>query len=212
VQSREAFDANLHLTRRIVEIAHSCGVTVEAELGKVPRLKDFLAAGIPLADVTRLSPAAIELTEKLYADPPQAAEFARQSGCDALAVACGSVHGMTKPILPLNIAHLEKISSRTDIPLVLHGSSGVLRTREEAAGRGITLARGEGSIEDAIALGVAKVNISTELQTTFLKALRDELGKHTEITDLRKLFPAAITKVKNRIIEYIRLLGSSGKA
>jgi fructose-bisphosphate aldolase class II len=212
VQSRESFEANLSMTRSVVELAHPCGVPVEAELGKVPRLSDFLAAGIRIDDVTRLTPDAIEFTAQLFADPDRAAEFVQESGCDSLAVACGSVHGMTEPVLPLNLDHLEKISSRTGIPLVLHGSSGVLRTRGEADRRRISLARGEGSIEDAVRCGVSKVNVSTELQVTFLEALREELAKHPDITDLRKLFPAVITKLKNRVIDFIRILGSSGKA
>jgi len=212
VQSRKAFEANLEMTMKIVEIAHSCGVPVEAELGKIPRLEDFHAAGIQVPDTIELSHDALELTRKLYALPDMAEEFVRESRCDSLAVACGSVHGMTEAVRPLNIRHLEEIASRTGIPLVLHGSSGVIRTKREAESKGMILDRDEGGIEDAIRAGIAKINISTQLQITFLNALRRELAEHPEGTDMRRILPPVIRSLKECVISYIRLFGASGKA
>jgi fructose-bisphosphate aldolase class II len=119
---------------------------------------------------------------------------------------------MTEALRPLHIPTIERIAARTTVPLVLHGSSGVVRTRKEARERGLALGDGEGSIEDAIKTGVAKVNVSTELQVTFLQALGRELVEHPEHRDMRKLFPPAVEAMKERVISFIRLFGSSGKA
>jgi ketose-bisphosphate aldolase len=212
VQSREAFEANLEMTRRVVEIAHPCGVPVEGELGKIPRIDDFRLVGVADSLAGVLPEPALELTRQLHALPEMAEEFARSTECDSLAVACGSVHGMTEALRPLHIPTIERIAARTTVPLVLHGSSGVVRTRKEARERGLALGDGEGSIEDAIKTGVAKVNVSTELQVTFLQALGRELVEHPEHRDMRKLFPPAVEAMKERVISFIRLFGSSGKA
>jgi ketose-bisphosphate aldolase len=212
IQSREAFEANLEMTRRVVEVSHACGIPVEAELGKIPRFEDFRSVGIEIVDTGVLPESALELTRQLYAVPEMAEEFVRSAGCDSLAVACGSVHGMTEALRPLDIVTLERIASRIDVPLVLHGSSGVVRTRGEARERGLHLRRGEGGIEDAIKVGVAKVNISTELQVTYLQTLRRELTEHPEQRDMRKLFPPATEAVKKRVIAFMRLFGCSGRA
>jgi fructose-bisphosphate aldolase class II len=212
IQSREAFETNLRMTAEIVSIAHICGVPVEGELGKIPRMSDFHDAGIPVSDLTVLPSAAEELTRRLYALPELAEEFVRQSGCDSLAVACGSIHGMPDAVRPLNIRHLEVVAEKTGIPLVLHGSSGVIRTREEALKRGTMLNDEEGGIKEAIETGVAKVNVSTELQITFLNALRRELESNPDQKDMRRLFPPVVDSVKKRIVSFMRLFGSSAKA
>jgi ketose-bisphosphate aldolase len=212
IQSREAFEANLEMTTRVVELSRACGIPVEAELGKIPRFEDFQLVGIETSDRGLLPEPALELTRQLYAVPEMAEEFVRSAGCDSLAVACGSVHGMTEAVRPLDIATLERIAARTAVPLVLHGSSGVIRTGREARERGLQLRRGEGGIEDAIKAGVAKVNISTELQVTYVQALRRELAEHPEQRDMRKLFPPAMEAMKKRVVSFMRLFGSSGKA
>jgi fructose-bisphosphate aldolase class II len=211
IQSREAFEANLEMTGRVVEISHACGIPVEAELGKIPRFEDFRLVGIETSEGRVLPESAQQLTRQLYAVPEMAEEFVRSAGCDSLAVACGSVHGMNEALRSLDIAALERIAERTDVPLVLHGSSGVIRTGREARERGLRLHSGEGSIEDAIKAGVAKVNISTELQVTYLQALRRELAEHPEQRDMRKLFPPATEAVKKRVVSFMRLFGSAGR-
>jgi fructose-bisphosphate aldolase class II len=212
VQSREAYEENLRQTRKVVGLAHACGVPVEAELGKIPRIGDFQSAGISMEYGSGFPEEAQELTRRLFAIPEMAEEFVRESGCDSLAVACGSIHGMEEAVQPLNIAHLERLASCTNIPLVLHGSSGVVRTRKQAMEYGLSLSREEGSIEDAIRAGVAKVNISTDLQVVFMKVLKEVLEENPEVVDMRKLLPPVIEAVKERVAWFIRLFGSSGKA
>jgi fructose-bisphosphate aldolase class II len=212
VQSREAFEENLRQTRKVVKIAHACNVPVEAELGKIPRIGDFQSAGISMEYGSGIPEEAQELTRRLFAIPEMAEEFVRESGCDSLAVACGSIHGMEEAVQPLNITHLERLAACTNIPLVLHGSSGVLRTRKQAGEYGISLSREEGSIEDAVRVGVAKVNISTDLQAVFTRVLKEMLEKNPEVVDMRKILPPVIRAVTERVAWFIRLFGSSGKA
>ncbi len=103
------FEENVEITKRIVEIAHACGIPVEAELGKVPQ------AG----QVTE------EEVRALMTDPEEAARFVELTGVDSLAVAVGSVHAMRQQAAKLDIPRIKKISELVGIPLVLHGASGV---------------------------------------------------------------------------------------
>jgi fructose-bisphosphate aldolase class II len=213
VQSRAAFEDNALFTKKIVDIAHACGVPVEAELGKITRISDYsdiLRHGHDYKE--RLPGMVQERVRRLSARPEMAEEFVRLTGCDTLAVACGSVHAMRDDVQPLNIQLVEEIASRTDTPLVLHGSSGVVKTRRDAKTKGIGLEKGEGSIEEAIQCGIAKINVSTELQSTFLKSLRDEFGQKPDEKDMRKLFLPAKHALKEKVRSLIRLFGSSGKA
>ena len=212
VQCREAFEENLRLTTSVVELAHACGVPVEAELGKIPRMDDFVSAGIHIERGSTLPAETQALTERLFAIPEQAEEFVKSSDCDSLAVACGSIHGMERAVQPLNIAHLETLAGCTHIPLVLHGSSGVLRTKKQALEQGLSLNKEQGSIEEAVKAGVAKVNISTDLQVVFTTKLKETLKNNPGIVDTRKLLPPAINAMKERVSWFIRLLGTSGRA
>jgi fructose-bisphosphate aldolase class II len=212
IQCREAFEENLKQTKRVVEIAHACGVPVEAELGKIPRMNDFIAAGIAIDPDAPFPSEAQKLTERLFAIPEMAEEFSRTSGCDSLAVACGSIHGMEEAVQPLNIDRLEALASHTRIPLVLHGSSGVLRSIKQAQERGLSLNRTQGGIEEAIQTGIAKVNISTDLQVVFMSKLKEVLDNNPRVVDTRKLLPPVIQAMKERVAWFMRLFGSSGKA
>ncbi len=212
IQSCEAFEENVRLTKTVVQFAHACEIPVEAELGKIPRLGEFQALGFKIDSGSGFPKSIQEMTKKLYAQPEMAGEFVERTNCDSLAVACGSVHGMGEAIQPLDIDHLEKIATKTNVPLVLHGSSGVNRSGTEAALRNIRLAKGEGTIQDAIGLGIAKVNVSTELQRAFLNGLQDAMERHPNTMDLRQIFPEAITALKECVVSFIRLLQCSGMA
>jgi fructose-bisphosphate aldolase class II len=108
--SKLPFDQNVAITKRVVEIAHPCGIPVEAELGKVLQAKD----GVTQAQV-----------EAAMTDPVEARRFVELTGCDSLAVAVGSVHAMRAKEAALDIARVEAIRQQVAVPLVLHGSSGV---------------------------------------------------------------------------------------
>ena len=116
--SKLPFDQNVAITKKIVEIAHPCGIPVEAELGKVLQAKD----GVNQADV-----------EHAMTDPLEARRFVELTGCDSLAVAVGSVHAMRAKEAALDIARVEAIRQQVTVPLVLHGSSGVTEASIVAA-------------------------------------------------------------------------------
>ncbi len=97
------------MTSQVVHMAHVCGIPVEAELGKVLQSAD----GVSEADV-----------QAAMTDPDQALDFVTRTGCDALAVAVGSVHAMKEAEAELDIDRIQKINDKVGIPLVLHGSSG----------------------------------------------------------------------------------------
>jgi len=104
------YEENVATTKRICEMAHMCGIPVEAELGQVAQAGEALTQ---------------EQVEALMTDPDQAAEFVQRTGVDSLAVAVGSVHAMRSREAALDVDRIEAIYRTTRIPLVLHGSSGV---------------------------------------------------------------------------------------
>lgn len=190
-------EENIRVTAKITEIAHSCGIPVEAELGKIPKIEDNLTD---------------EQVAALYADPAQAHEFVERTGLDSLAAAIGSVHGMKSSIQPLNIDRLDQIREKTGIPIVLHGASGVLMSREAAEEKGIKLKAGEGTLEDAIKHGVSKINVATEISMAFLRGMKEAFDKDPSQKDMRKIILPGKKAVKDTVRGYIKLFGSSGKA
>jgi fructose-bisphosphate aldolase class II len=133
---------NIAAVRQVVELAHPLGVCVEAELGHVPS-------------------AASDEIEAGFTDPDEAADFVRETGIDALAVAVGTAHGIYKKTPALDFDRLERIARVVDVPLVLHGGS---CTPDEALWR-------------TIELGITKINIATEYQHLFLQASKVELER-----------------------------------
>jgi ketose-bisphosphate aldolase len=104
------FEANVALTRDVVDRAHAVGTWVEGELGALAGDED----------------ATTNAQASEFTDPEQAAEFAARTGVDALAVAVGNVHGFTAEPVRLDLGRLRAIAARTPVPLVLHGASGLL--------------------------------------------------------------------------------------
>lgn len=190
-------DENIRISAKITEIAHACNIPVESELGKIPKVEDNLSQ----ADV-----------DALMADPEQAQRFVEQTGVDSLAVAIGSVHGMKESIQPLDIDRLDELKKRTGLPLVLHGASGVLCTREEAEKKGIKLAANQGTLEDAIKHGISKVNVATELSMALIRGMKEALEQRPNEKDMRKIILPGKNAVKDVVRYYIRLFGSNGKA
>jgi len=210
--SAEEFEENVLVTKRVAEVVHICGVTVEAELGKIPRLHEFRHLLGKNRETSPLPESVRKNVEAFFPSPDAAEDFVGRTGCDSLAIACGSVHGMKADVQPLNLGIIEKVASRVSIPLVLHGSSGVVKTAREVKERRLVLREGEGSLEDAIERGIAKINVSTDLQMTFLDALEKALKENPDEKDVRELFLPAKNALKKRVCEYIRLFRSSGKA
>jgi tagatose 1,6-diphosphate aldolase GatY/KbaY len=108
--SHSPFDDNIAITRKVVEMCHRYGATVEAELGQLVGQEDDLV---------------VDSVDEPYTDPMQAAEFVERTGIDSLAIAIGTAHGLYKETPKLDFERLRDIASRVSIPLVLHGASGV---------------------------------------------------------------------------------------
>lgn len=171
------FEENVEITKKVVEVAHKYGATVEAELGRLVGQEDDLS---------------VDEKDAVYTDPDAAVEFVERTGADSLAVAIGTAHGMYKTKPKLDFARLKKIRCLVDVPLVLHGASGI--SKED--------------VQKCISLGIAKVNISTELKIPFSQALREYLINHPEETDPRKYMAFAKERMKATVKEKITICQS----
>lgn len=174
------FEENIEKVKKVVEYAHRHGVTVEGELGILGGQED---------DLIR------DEKDSRYTNPAQAKEYVEKTGIDSLAIAIGTAHGVYKEEPNLDFQRLKEIRALVDIPLVLHGASGVPANQ----------------IKKAIELGITKVNIATELKMPFAQALREVLVKNPEESDPRKYFGPAKNAMKKVVIEKILMCGSAGQ-
>ncbi|MBU5268097.1 class II fructose-1,6-bisphosphate aldolase [Virgibacillus proomii] len=138
----------------------------------------------------------VEAKDAAYTDPDTVVEFVERTGVDSLAVAIGTGHGLYETEPSLDFDRLEKIKNLTSIPIVLHGASGI--SRED--------------IQKCISLGCTKVNISTELKIPFSQGLREHLITHPNETDPRKYMAPAKAKMRDTVIDKIKICMSNGKA
>lgn len=196
------FEGNIAMTKYVVELARSKDVSVEAELGKLVSQE-----------------ATAEDAEDPYTDPDTAVEFVDRTGVDSLAVAIGTSHGAYKfkGDVRLDFERLKDIRKNLDIPLVLHGASGVPSwIVEKATKYGAELSGAKGipdeHIKTAISLGIAKINIDTDLRLAFTGSVREVLVNSPKVFDPRKILGPAKKNIKRVVKEKMRLFGSSGKA
>lgn len=176
--SHHPFEENVEITKQVVEYAHANGVSVEAELGTVGGEEDGVIGGIN------------------YADPQECKNLVEQTEIDCLAPALGSVHGPYKGEPNLGFKEMEEISQLADLPLVLHGGTGI-PTHD---------------IQRAISLGTAKINVNTENQISATKAIREVLNNDQKVYDPRKYLAPAREAIKTTVIGKMREFGSSQKA
>ncbi|MCK4349776.1 MAG: class II fructose-bisphosphate aldolase, partial [Candidatus Krumholzibacteria bacterium] len=157
--------------------------------------------------------------DALFTDPDEAKMFVERTGIDSLAIAVGTSHGAYKfkgePRLAFD--RISTIASLVDVPLVLHGASGVNQEHVELAnsfGAEIAGARGvpDEAITEAIKLGISKVNIDTDMRIAFTAYLRRSLGENRKNIDPRKYLGAAREAVGEVVRPKMRLFGSEGKA
>jgi fructose-bisphosphate aldolase, class II len=134
--------------------------------------------------------------EAMYTDPEEARYFVEKTGVESLAIAIGTAHGQYKGDPKLDFDRLQKIKNLVKIPIVLHGSSGV----------------SDASVRKAIALGVCKVNIDTNIREAFVWEMRRRMEANPDEIDPRKLLGPARDAAIVIIREKIRVFGSSGKA
>lgn len=203
--SKYPFEENIALTKKVVEYAHSKGVVVEAELGKLAGVED--AVKVSAKDAT-------------YTDPDQALEFVERTGVDSLAIAIGTSHGAYKfkgdP--SLDFERLEAISKLLpDFPLVLHGSSSVPREFVDLCnkyGGQIPGAAGvpEEMLRRAAQMGVCKINIDTDLRLALTACIRQYFVEHPSEFDPRKYLGPGRTAIKDMVAHKMRnVLGCSNK-
>ena len=204
--SKYPFKENIELTRRVVDYAHSKGVVVEAELGKLAGVED--AVKVAAKDAT-------------YTDPDQAVEFVERTGCDSLAIAIGTSHGAYKfkgkP--ELDFARLEKITNMLPgYPLVLHGASTVIPSFVEECNKyGGKLDGAQGVPEDMLlkagTFGVCKINIDTDLRLAMTASIRKYFTEHPGDFDPRQYLGPAREAIKAMVAHKMRdVLNCSGKA
>lgn len=197
------FDENIALTKRVVDLAHPKGVAVEAELGRLAGVEEKT----------------VEEKEAILTDPDSAREFVERTGVDALAVAVGTSHGAYKfkAEPKLDFERLKVISNGVHVPLVLHGASNVpawLIEKASKYGAELDGAKGipEDHIKEAISLGIAKINIDTDLRLAFTATVREVLANSPKEFDPRKILGTAKEAMKEVVKGKMRLFGSSGRA
>ncbi|MDR5658536.1 class II fructose-1,6-bisphosphate aldolase [Serpentinicella sp. ANB-PHB4] len=201
--SHHPFEENIAITKKVVDYAHSKGVVVEAELGRLAGIED---------DVN------VSEKDAIYTNPEQAAEFVEKTGVDSLAIAIGTSHGAYKfkgeP--SLDFERLQEIAKLLpNFPLVLHGASTVLPEFVDLCnqyGGNIPGAQGvpEHMIKKATQFGVCKVNIDTDLRLAMTAAVRRELQADPKNFDPRKYLAPARTAIKEMVQHKIaNVLGSS---
>jgi len=197
------FQENIDVTKKVVEMASPRGVSVEGELGRLKGIEEKVS---------------VSDQEAFLTDPQAAEEFVKKTGVDSLAVAIGTSHGAYKfkGESKLDFERLAEIGRRVDIPLVLHGASGVPKPILEKAERfGAKLPGAKGipdeAIQRAISLGICKINIDTDLRLSFVGAIREVLTTKPEEFDPRKIIGPGREAIKQTVQSKMRLFGSSGK-
>ncbi|QCX34613.1 class II fructose-1,6-bisphosphate aldolase [Caloramator sp. E03] len=204
--SKYPFEENIRITKEVVEYAHSKGVVVEAELGKLAGVED-----------------AVRVSEKeaTYTDPDQAVEFVERTGVDSLAVAIGTSHGAYKfkGTPSLDFERLETITKKLQgFPLVLHGASTVMPEFVAKCNEfGGNLPGAQGVPEDMLrrsaTMGVCKINIDTDLRLAMTATIREYFVKHPEEFDPRKYLGPARDAIKEMVKHKIKnVLGCSNSA
>ena len=204
--SKYDFEENVALTKKVVDYAHSKGVVVEAELGKLAGIED---------DVN------VAESDAMYTDPEQAREFVERTGCDSLAIAIGTSHGAYKfkgeAKLRFDILHKVK-ELIPNTPIVLHGASTVIPELVELCnenGGEIPGAKGvpDEILHQASLEGVSKINVDTDLRLAMTGAIRKVLNEEPSVFDPRKYMSPARDLIEETVQHKIRdVFGSSDKA
>ncbi|NLJ89419.1 MAG: class II fructose-bisphosphate aldolase [Clostridiales bacterium] len=177
--SSKSFEENIELTKRVVEVARPNNIPVEAELGKIGGKEDDL-----------------EVKDGNYTDPKEAKEFVERTGISSLAVAIGTAHGIYSQTPVLDKERVSAIRVLVDIPLVLHGGSGL----------------SDEDVRECIQRGICKVNFATELRIAYTDGMKEVFRENPEAFDPKVFGKAGMAKVIELVKDRIKLCGSEGKA
>lgn len=177
--SHSVFEENIAITKSVVDACKPLNIPVEAELGKVGGKEDDLDGG-----------------DGGYTDPKEALEFVQKTGVNSLAVAIGTSHGVYKGEPKLDLDRLVEIRKIVDVPLVLHGASGL---SEEA-------------VKESIKRGICKVNFATELRIAYTDGVKELLEEKPETIDPKKYGLVGIEKVKELVKNRMMMCGCQNQA
>lgn len=178
--SHYPLEENIRIVKEVTDYAHSRPnyVSVEAELGRVGGQEDFIVA------------------ESAYAIPEECVRLVKETGVDCLAPALGSVHGPYHGEPKLGFKEMKEIAGLVNIPLVLHGGSGIPNDQ----------------LRMAIDRGTSKININTECQMAWTKIVREVLSTNDKVYDPRKIIGPGREGIKQVFIDKVTVFGSLGKA
>lgn len=177
--SKYEFDENIAETKRVADAARALDIPCEAELGKVGGKEDDLEAE---ADTNT--------------DPQEAKEFVERTGVTSLAVAIGTAHGFYVGTPVLDKERLSEIREVVDIPLVLHGASGL----------------SDDDVKDCVKRGICKVNFATELRAAYSKAVKEVFEEDSTTFDPKVYGKKATQAVKELVMARMKVCGCDGKA
>ncbi len=177
--SKLPLEENIAVTKRVVDVCKASGIPVEAELGKVGGKEDDL-----------------EVNDPGYTVPEDALKFGEATGVNSLAVAIGTAHGVYKGEPKLDVDRLSEIRKLVQVPLVLHGASGVPYD----------------TVKECIRRGISKVNFATELRIAYSDGVKEFLKENPDAFDPKKYGKEGMKKVTETVKEKIRVCGSEGKA
>lgn len=180
--SHMSFEENVAISKKVVDIAHPLGISVEAELGTIGTTGNDAEGGTD---------------EIIYTKPDDAVRFVESTRVDTLAIAIGTAHGIYpkgfKPELKLDL--LTEIKSKVSIPLVLHGGS----------------ANPDQEIAESVKRGINKINISSDIKDAFYQQLRITLGNDAKIREPFELYVESIDVMKKVINQKINLFNDADK-
>ena len=176
--SQKSIEENIAATKKTVDFAKTFNIPVEAELGKVGGKEDDL-----------------ESDGDIYTNPNDAIEFVAQTGVDSLAIAIGTAHGLYATTPKLDLDRLSAIKKVIEIPLVLHGATGLF----------------DETIKECVKRGINKINFATELRLTYTNAVREKLEADKNIIDVKIYSDYARSCVKELVKAKIKLSGSAGR-
>ena len=203
--SKYDFEENIKLTKQVVDYAHSKGVVVEAELGKLAGIED---------DVN------VSAEDSMYTDPEEAREFVSRTGCDSLAIAIGTSHGAYKfkGDAKLRFDILKKVKELIpNTPIVLHGASTVVPSLLEQCnkyGADIPGAKGvpDEMLHTASSSGVTKINVDTDLRLAMTAGIRKVFAEEPNVFDPRKYLQPARELIEKTVYhKMVNVFGSSNK-
>lgn len=177
--SKYEFEENIAVSKRVADACNAAGIPVEAELGKVGGKEDDLV-----------------VKDDLCTDPQEAKEFVERTGISSLAVAIGTAHGVYAAEPKLDVERLSQIREVVDIPLVLHGASGLT---DEA-------------VQECVKRGICKVNFATELRIAYSNAVKALLAEKPETFDPKAYGKVGREAVKELVMNRMKVCGCDGKA